>query len=322
MKPIFNPIPLQPHPPPPTHTHAHSGPHRHPHPHPLPRLPAGLIMADSIYIRCYVVFDKFLNTTDFAGWNAAYGRFYNIPGSTRVSLSLLLFLHHCTCLPTRPACLPTRPAYTTCLHDPPACLRGHPARCVCAALAACVCAWPSCAIAREGVFRPGRVCGRLHKVQVRAVLCPGPASASCGRRSCTEHSQRYAPNVRSSTLSNPPPPPRLDLDPGRPLHPGCGWPGQPRLVCVCTEFTLQADELINGDGPSVRGQMMACPNGCFRLPYCAWASGYLGGEYADRGAHGRHPYGVGHGWTSHPGHAVCLRACVRVRVCTRACACV
>lgn len=49
----------------------------------------GLIMADSIYIRCYVVFDPFLNTTDFAGWNAAYARFYNIPGSTRVARSTL-----------------------------------------------------------------------------------------------------------------------------------------------------------------------------------------------------------------------------------------
>ncbi len=45
----------------------------------------GLGFEDSVYVRCYLVADPFLNgTIDTAGWNAAYGMFFNKPGSTRV----------------------------------------------------------------------------------------------------------------------------------------------------------------------------------------------------------------------------------------------
>ncbi len=58
---------------------------RHAPPLPLPCPSPGLSFEDSVYVRCYLVADPFLNgTIDTAGWNAAYGMFFNKPGSTRV----------------------------------------------------------------------------------------------------------------------------------------------------------------------------------------------------------------------------------------------
>ncbi|KAG2450980.1 hypothetical protein HYH02_004252 [Chlamydomonas schloesseri] len=50
----------------------------------------GLDMKDAVYVRCYLVADPFLGgAVDFAGWNAAYGQFFNIPGSVKVARSTL-----------------------------------------------------------------------------------------------------------------------------------------------------------------------------------------------------------------------------------------
>ncbi|KAG2446555.1 hypothetical protein HYH02_008542 [Chlamydomonas schloesseri] len=50
----------------------------------------GLDLEDAVYVRCYLVADPFLNgTVDFAGWNAAYGQFFNVPGSVKVARSTL-----------------------------------------------------------------------------------------------------------------------------------------------------------------------------------------------------------------------------------------